>query len=173
MRARNDADRREDAGVAGQRVGHDGTVAHARDVDPGGVDADIVGDVGDDRADEADVVDAFTCGPAAAASAIGIPSPVIAIGVGDEELLGVGQFVPAIRPFGLLGAAEPAVQHDDQRRRGRQPDGLIKPVAAAGSIDIEGVHAIAIAEARRQPRSPEQPANASTAASSMATLRSA
>ncbi len=54
------------------------------DVEPGGVDADIVGDVGDDHADEADVVGALhvqTYGSLRHWQ----PSPVMAW-VGDEEL---------------------------------------------------------------------------------------
>ena len=129
------------AGIARQRVRHDAAVADAGGKHMRGVDADVVLDVGDGRGDEADVVDAFSRGPAATVPAIGIPGPVQTVRIGDDELGRVSQSVPAVSPFGLRGAAESAVQHDDQRSRCRQSRRLVEPIGAVAVADLDGVDA--------------------------------
>jgi hypothetical protein len=84
--ARNRADRSEERRIAGQRVVHHAAVAHADGVDPGRVDTHVAADVGNGRGDEADVVDAFLGGPAAAAAAVDVPGPVQANRIADDEL---------------------------------------------------------------------------------------
>ena len=128
-------DRREECGVAGEAVVHDGAVGHAGGVDPARVDADAGGDVLDHRGDERDVVGAAVPGDAAAAAA-GVPGPQLPVGVGDREPVRVRLRVPTVRAGGLGGVAEAAMQHDNQRHgSGRSPGRDVEHVVAAQAAD--------------------------------------
>src|SRR5271156_4587358 len=72
-----------------------------------------------------------------------------AVGIGDDEPRRVGQWIPAVRSFGLFGPAEATVQHDDQPRRRGQPRRLVQPINPILSTDADGVDAGALDEARR------------------------
>ena len=142
-------DGREYVGGARQRVGHDGAVAHAAGVDTGGVHADVAGDVGDDRADEAHVVDALSARAPAAGFPVDVPCLAETVRVGHQEFGRIGQFIPAVILFDLCAAARHPVHHDHQGGRGGQSAGQVQPIGAIVPAHVEVVHAGAADEARR------------------------
>lgn len=44
----------------------------------------MLGDIGDDRGDKADVVDVFAGGPASATTVVDVPGPADTVGIDDE-----------------------------------------------------------------------------------------
>ena len=104
-------DRRHDVGrFDGQAVAHAGAVGEAGDVDPVGVDAPGLHQLGDQRLQEADVV-------GAGAALQRVPAAVPGVRVRDEEPVGVGRGVERGGAAQFLGAARAPVQGDHQRDR--------------------------------------------------------
>ncbi len=133
-------DRREGGGVAGQPVREQAAVGDAGRVDAPRVDGGGLFDGADHGLDEGDVVEPVLGGYAAAVPA-DVPGPVDAVRVGDEEVPGVGLLVPAVGLFGLLGGAEAAVQHDDERGRVTPVEGgrAVQAETAILAVDPDGV----------------------------------
>ena len=94
-------------------MGHHAAVGHAGDKDAAAIDAGQPVDLVDQRGDEPDVVHVVALrGPAAMRGVPGLHDPD-AVWEDGEERLGVGLLAPTVMRSGVLGAAEPAVQHDD------------------------------------------------------------
>ena len=111
-------DRGEQIRLAGQREGHHPAVADAGRIDPGRVDRYVGADIAHHAGEEADVVDVLPAGVTAATGG-GVPRLGDTIGVGDDELRGVGQLVPPELLFGIGRGAGQTV-HDDHQRGRRQ-----------------------------------------------------
>ncbi len=124
--------------MTGERIGHDATVADPGRVDAVGVDVCLERDLLHHGPNEADVVDILLRWlPATSAS--GIPGGIEAVGVGDQEMLLVCLFVPAVSALRLSCIAIAAVQHHHQRRTPQQIGWLVDDIGALDAVDRDCV----------------------------------
>ena len=116
----------------------------------------------DHRRDEADVVGAQTLRFAAAGP--GVPGAVEAVGVGDQEMPGVGLGVPVVGTLGLRTGAEAAVQHHHQRGRVGQSLGAVEVEGAGDAARLDDLGGLSDRDRLRARRSQRMPAAAQASA---------
>ena len=113
---------------------------------------ELGGRVGTDRSEGAGVARQRVC-QHAAAHAVDVPGPADTVGIGDDELCAVGQFIPAVSSLGLLSAAETTAHHHDEWCGRGQANGDVKAIRPGESTEVDRVQRRALDSALRCSRS--------------------